>query len=136
MHVTGYPVQHKVFLYFLWVTHLQCTYLQNMGLVQKTKMCSFSELALLQFKDCTSMKNSRRETRVWFGKFHYHDSCFQAFPKLHLTSIFPLTFLFELASLDLAKICVIQHWTEALNNRDYWYFVTKIVLTYCEKKLF
>ena len=109
MHVIGYPVQHKVFLYFLWVTHLQCTYLQNMGLVQKTKMCSFSELALLQFKDCTSMKNSRRETRVWFGKFHYHDSCFQAFPKLHLTSIFPLTFLFELASLDLAKICVIQH---------------------------
>ena len=39
-------------------------------------------------------------------------------------------------SVDLAKICVIQHWTEALNNRDYWYFVTKIVLTYCEKKLF
>ena len=52
----------------------------------------------------TAMKNSRRETRVlcMFRKFYYHDSCFQAFPKLHLTSIFK-TDIFCFDALDLAK---------------------------------
>ena len=59
-----------------------------------------------------AMKNSRRETRVlcMFRKFYYHDSCFQAFPKLHLTSIFKTDiFCFDLAPMHWIwlKICMI-----------------------------